>query len=333
MSDAEPLRDVLGRVRSPAATPGHLAGRVPRNKGLSTPPEILDREEVERLLATIPKDSAIGKRRAATVALLYWGELKMGQLLRLGTRHYNEATGELTVPGTSPPEIRRLDAVPRSYLDDWLSARDELKVSSVAPLLCTLGKPSVGRVLPSSNVRLELSQLREAAGLRKRVSSEGLRNSRAQHRRAEVGRFERTVVEYVNDQDFRARHPTAWLKWSEAHSLLETSPTSAATVIGHLCREAINEFSDGLVREHGLEDRFASNQTKNKVKAIFATLPLMSREVRRSLEALVDYWCTVSDLAQRQEHSATLTEDDSRRMVFQTMVVMREIEMAVRTSR
>jgi hypothetical protein len=55
----------------------------------------------------------------------------------------------------------------------------------------------------------------------------------------------------------------------------------------------------------------------------------LSRTVRRSLEALLDYWETVVDLTNRQEHGRGLTADDSRAVVFQTMLVMREVDLAL----
>jgi hypothetical protein len=70
-------------------------------------------------------------------------------------------------------------------------------------------------------------------------------------------------------------------------------------------------------------------QTKAKVRAVFAAQSGLSTSVRRSLEALVAYWETVSDLTQRQEHGADLAAEDSRRLVFQTMLVMREIDLAL----
>jgi hypothetical protein len=44
---------------------------------------------------------------------------------------------------------------------------------------------------------------------------------------------------------------------------------------------------------------------------------------------LLDYWETVVDLTNRQEHGRDLTADDSRAVVFQTMLVMREVDLAL----
>ena len=52
------------------------------------------------------------------------------------------------------------------------------------------------------------------------------------------------------------------------------------------------------------------------------------------LQALVAYWGTLSDLVQRQEHGGQrearpLVSEDGRRIVFQTLNVMYEIDRAV----
>lgn len=52
------------------------------------------------------------------------------------------------------------------------------------------------------------------------------------------------------------------------------------------------------------------------------------------LEALLAYWGTINDLIQRQEHGAqkerqVLLWEDARRVVFQTIVVMFEIDKSL----
>jgi hypothetical protein len=56
------------------------------------------------------------------------------------------------------------------------------------------------------------------------------------------------------------------------------------------------------------------------------------------LDALLAYWGTTSDLAQRQEHGAqkegeVLTWEDSRRLVFHTAIVMVEIDRTLKDIR
>jgi hypothetical protein len=52
------------------------------------------------------------------------------------------------------------------------------------------------------------------------------------------------------------------------------------------------------------------------------------------LQSLLEYWGTVNDLVQRQEHGGQregdpLTWEDGRRVVFHTLLVMYEIDRAV----
>ncbi len=53
------------------------------------------------------------------------------------------------------------------------------------------------------------------------------------------------------------------------------------------------------------------------------------------LDALLPYWGTVSDLAQRQTHAARkenepVTPEDARRVVFYSMLVMYELDRSIR---
>lgn len=62
--------------------------------------------------------------------------------------------------------------------------------------------------------------------------------------------------------------------------------------------------------------------------------PAMSDTVRAFLDSLLVQWGCVSDLVQRQEHGALreggdLVWEDARRVVFQTLIVMYEIDRAV----
>jgi hypothetical protein len=73
-------------------------------------------------------------------------------------------------------------------------------------------------------------------------------------------------------EPFRARHPTAFKKWQEAEELLwkDDSPRSF-TLIGHLCGEAMQEFSASILRH---EDIPALELDKSK------TVDRIGRDVR-----------------------------------------------------
>ena len=127
-----------------------------------------------------------------------------------------------------------------------------------------------------------------------------------------------------------AWHPIAHQKWRTAFDLYELDPVLHATRIGHDTREAILEFANDLVREHAVAID-AEAGTKKKIRAVFDAQADMSRDKRYVAETLIDYWHAVSNLAQRQEHAASrdrapLSEDDARRVIFQTLNVMVEID-------
>lgn len=322
--------DAIGRRRSPATFSEFKKGQPPRNKGLTLPAEPLTQTEIAAITRVIPTDTPAGIRLRAMVELMYRAEAKIGTLTSLSYRHYDERAGVLTLPGVqqSPTRAVRLDPTARRHLEQWLETRSALKVSAVSPLFCIVLGRSRGRQLGKTSVASAIRALGIKAGVRKRVTSEGLRKSRAHHRDTETGRFEATIVAYVSDESFRARYPLATQKWSDAHSLLETAPDRMGSMVGHLCREAIIEFSSNLVDQYKLGP-FEANKTKDKIRAVFKADDGVSRTVQASLVALVAYWESVSDLVQRQEHGTDLAEEDGRRLVFQTMLVMREIDVAL----
>jgi hypothetical protein len=144
---------------------------------------------------------------------------------------------------------------------------------------------------------------------------------------------EKEIRGYLFSDDFRRRFPNAFLKWSQAESLLwESESEKQFTTIGHLCREALQEFADVLVNQYSPP---GTDPDKAKtVSRIRAVLQMRARRLGSSerlfLEQLLGYWGTVSDLVQRQEHGAqkdgtVLAWEDARRVVFQTMIVMYEI--------
>jgi hypothetical protein len=322
------LLDARGRPRSHVTLPGYGKGRPAFNKGMKLPAEILTHDEIAAVLDALPSHTLLGKRNRAMITLLYRAEAKVGAVTRLQVRDYD--SGVLTIPGShgGPAHAVRLDSRARQFLDDWMEARRALRLRGTAPLFCTLERGHQGRRLTPAYIRSMLADKGRAVGIQKRVTPQGLLHSRAVHRVGESGRFEASVAEYINAEAFRARFPDAYDKWCDAHQLLETAPERHATTIGHLCREAIMQYSDDLAREYRVGP-FETNKTKVKMRAVFDTQPAMSSSVRKSLEALVDYWETVSVLANRQEHGRHLVAEDSRRLVFQTMLVMREIDLAL----
>ncbi len=151
-----------------------------------------------------------------------------------------------------------------------------------------------------------------------------------------VERVQAEVRTYCETEQFRAAHPAAYEKWrsAEAH-LWRDDHERELTTIGHLCREALQEFAEALVRQLRITDPDADKaKTINRIKLCLEHASV-SRTDRAVLDALLTYWRAVNDLTQRQEHGAQrdgeeLRWDHARRTVFQTLVVMYEIDRALR---
>jgi hypothetical protein len=155
--------------------------------------------------------------------------------------------------------------------------------------------------------------------------------------REPVERIETAIRNYLNAHDFKKEYPKAFEKWSAAEDLLwRADSQQQLTTIGHLCRESVQEFADALINEFSLTNIPAEKaKVKSRLKTILDIFSIKLGDKERAfLDALVKYWECVIDLIQRQEHGAqkeglVLLWEDARRVIFQTMVVMFEIDKAV----
>lgn len=152
-----------------------------------------------------------------------------------------------------------------------------------------------------------------------------------------VQRTEIAVRSYLNSARFQQVYPAAYGKWVQAEDLLwgEDSPQQL-TSIGHLCREAMQEFADALaVKFKPPEFDPDKAHTVARIRAILKSQkPNLGTTVQPFLDALLVYWGTLSDLVQRQEHGALkegeyLTSEDARRVVFHAAVVMFELDQSL----
>lgn len=98
----------------------------------------------------------------------------------------------------------------------------------------------------------------------------------------------------------------------------------------------MQEFITALVEHYKLLS--VDKDKSNTVRRLKAVLDLRKNQVGKTvepfIEALIAYWGTICDLVQRQEHGAQkegreLVWEDGRRVVFQTVVVMFEIDKII----
>lgn len=141
---------------------------------------------------------------------------------------------------------------------------------------------------------------------------------------------------YVLADEFRRGHPTSTAKWEQTEAALwSTDSGSQLTTIGHLCREAMQAFAtESLARISQAAADPDAQRTINRLRAAF-NAKVDSPTVRRLGDALITYWAAVNELVQRQEHGAQkegdpLLWEDARRVVFQTLFVMYEVDRALR---
>jgi hypothetical protein len=152
-----------------------------------------------------------------------------------------------------------------------------------------------------------------------------------------VERVEQAMRRLMDGKSFQSSFSAAYAKWAKAEELLwGADAQSQLTAIGHHCREAAQDFATALVSQHQPPDCPAD--PTSTVARLRAVLNLRRRSlpstVHPFLDALLTYWGTVMDLHQRQEHGAQregqpLTWEDGRRVVFQTLLVMYELDRAL----
>ncbi len=154
-----------------------------------------------------------------------------------------------------------------------------------------------------------------------------------------IERIEESTFKYFELGNFRKKYTEAYNKLRKAEEKLWASDTEESfTTIGHLCREAMQEFADQLYFE--VFEEKSTEPKSHTVKRIRKVLKEKSSNlgetVENFLEALLPYWGTVSDLVQRQEHGAQkekgedINWEDSRRVVFQTANIMYELHRTLR---
>jgi hypothetical protein len=149
---------------------------------------------------------------------------------------------------------------------------------------------------------------------------------------------EAEVRAYLDAEAFAVAFRQAYNRWSQAAAeLWGADSADRFTDIGHRCREAMQYFATALIEQAGVdanEQLGDPARTVDRIRRVIAHRGELGGARRAFLVALVDYWGTVSDLVQRQEHGATkegeqLTWEDARRVVFQTAIVMFEVARAV----
>ncbi len=167
------LVDVTGRLRSPAATPGHWAGCVPPNKGLRYP---ADPPTVEEIIVVMREagPGAYADRTRGLIAILWRAGLRISEALALTESELDPKTGSVLVRVGKGGKRRMVG------MDDWgwehVARWTERRVKlPIGPLFCILAGPTRGRGWSATAARGELRRLAVKAGVRRRFAPHQLR--------------------------------------------------------------------------------------------------------------------------------------------------------------
>jgi hypothetical protein len=248
---------------------------------------------------------------------------------------YYGGSNALIVPGLKggPNRAVAIDVVTRQILDEWVEFRETLNPGQLGPFFCTVSEGGIGQDVNPAYVREVVRSHVRKAGIRKRVSPEGLRKTFLEQSTENSRRIGLDIVAYVEDEPFRRRYPLAHAAWKLAVELYGRDAAKHTSALGLHCREAMGHFSEELCAVHGVEPRPESRPAE-KVRQVIDAKGPQSVEVVRLLDASVALWLAVHDLLNRQVHGnepqrRALTADDSLRVVAQTMLVMFEIDLAI----
>src|SRR3954471_6661105 len=150
----EVLLDAAGRRRSPAALPGFLAGRPPRNEGRRY---AADPPTVEEIVAVM---RAAGDRRhgchlRGLIVVLWRAGLRIHEALALTESDLDQRRGALLVRRGKGGRRREvgMDEWAWQELQPWLELRRE---SPIGPLFCVINGATRGRPWATAAARAQL---------------------------------------------------------------------------------------------------------------------------------------------------------------------------------
>jgi len=172
------LLDATGRRRSPAAMPGHNAGRPPRNKGMRYPADPPTVEEIVAVMRKIPVDQH-GLRLRAMIVVLWRGGLRIQEALDLTESDLDARRGSILVRAGKGNKRREVGMDPWAWSDHlapWVVCRTQWPLG---PLFCVIDGATRGRPWSATAVRAELRRYALAAGVRRRFAPHQLRHAHA----------------------------------------------------------------------------------------------------------------------------------------------------------
>jgi site-specific recombinase XerD len=138
------------------------------------PAEILDNDEIARLIKAPNPKCPTGCRNRALVILLYRSGLRVSEALALKPSDLDPNAGTIRVLHGKGDKARTAGMDPEAfvYVQHWISERAKLGHDGRKPLFCTIkGEPMMDRY-----VRAMMKRLANRAKIDKRVHAHGLRH-------------------------------------------------------------------------------------------------------------------------------------------------------------
>lgn len=152
-------------------------------KGRRYPAEVLDRTEVELLIADRSRRAPSGIRDRALIAILYGSGLRISEALDLQIKDVNLNDPTIRVLSGKGSKARTVVLEPQAaaMIELWLAQRAKIGIPSRAPLFCTISKDAGpwARRMNDSAVREMLKRAARRAGITKRVHPHGFRHTHA----------------------------------------------------------------------------------------------------------------------------------------------------------
>lgn len=169
--------DAAGRLRSPAARPGYLCDRPPRNKGLRYPADPPTTEEIVAVKRWAGED-AYGLRIRALIVLLWRAGLRISEALALAESDLDPKRGGILIRHGKGDKRREvgLDRWGWQQLAPWSTAREQLPIGA---MLCVTAGTTRGHPWSASAARTTLRQVAVTAGVRRRFAPHQLRHAHA----------------------------------------------------------------------------------------------------------------------------------------------------------
>lgn len=143
-------------------------------------PEVLNVEEIDAMIAAIPKEKDEALRNEAILEMLYGSGLRVSELVGLRISRINFDEGFMLIEGKGNKQ-RVVPVSPRALQLSrlWLSQRNMMNVAPEAADILFLNRR--GRQLTRVMIFYIVKGLAEAAGIRRTISPHTLRHSFATH--------------------------------------------------------------------------------------------------------------------------------------------------------